>query len=77
MPKLAIKGDSQLMIGQVKGKFQAKEPQLARYLLKVKEMMGEFNECTMKYILREQNSRANLLSKLASTKTMKTNRSII
>ena len=54
--RLVIKGDSQLVIGQVQGEFQAKEPQLQQYLAKVKELIGEFEECTMEYILREQNA---------------------
>ena len=40
--RLVIKEDSQLIIGQVKGEFQAKEPQLQQYLAKVKKLVGEF-----------------------------------
>ena len=65
------------MISQVKEEFQAKEPKLQQYLAKVKELLGEFKECNMEYIPREQNTRANLLSNLASTRTMENNRSVI
>ena len=53
---LVIKGDSQLVIGQVKGEFQAKKSQLQKYHAQVKEIMWEFEECTMEYIPRNQNS---------------------
>ena len=39
--------------------------------------MGEFEECVMKYILREQNSPVDPLSKLASTRIMVNNISVI
>ena len=58
-------------------RIRAKEPQLQQCLAKVKELIGEFEECTMKYIPREQNARVDLLSKLASTKIVVNNRSVI
>ena len=54
--KLIIKGDSQLVIGEVKGKSQGKELQLRRYLAQVKKVMGDIKECIMEYIPNEQNS---------------------
>ena len=66
-----------LIISQVKGEFQAKEPQLQQYLAKVKELVREFEECTMECIAKEQNTRADLLSKLASTRIMTNNKSVI
>ncbi|GAU30548.1 hypothetical protein TSUD_65580 [Trifolium subterraneum] len=54
---LRAKSDSQLVTSQVSGEFQAKDPQLIKYL--------------------EQNARADLLSKLASTKKPGNNRTII
>ena len=65
------------MIGQVKGEFQAKEPQLQQYLTLLKEVVGEFEECTMEFIPREQNAQADLLSKLASTRIVGSNRLVI
>ena len=65
------------MIGQVRGEFQAKEPQLQKYLVLVKEIMRELEKCAMEHIPREQNSRADLLSKLASTRMVANNRLII
>jgi len=41
---LAICSDSQLLISQVKGDYQAKEPTLQKYLKKVKEACIDFNK---------------------------------
>ena len=50
---------------------------MQQYLAKIKELIRDFEECIMEYIPREQNARADLLSKQASTRTMVNNRSII
>ena len=50
---------------------------MQQYLAKVKELVGEFEECTMEYILRQQNTRADLLLKLASTRIVANSRSVI
>ena len=72
-----IKGDSQLVISHVRGDFQAKEPQFVKYVWKIKKMIEEFKAYTIEHIPQEQNFRADLLSKLASTKAMANNRSVI
>nr|KYP35075.1 Retrovirus-related Pol polyprotein from transposon 17.6 [Cajanus cajan] len=74
---LSARSDSQLVTGQVAGTFQAKDPQLARYLEKVKVMSAGFTKFLLNHVLREQNSRADLLSKLASTKKPRATRSVI
>nr|KYP59531.1 Retrovirus-related Pol polyprotein from transposon opus [Cajanus cajan] len=65
---LSARSDSQLITGQVAGTFQAKDPQLDRYLEKVKLLSENFREFTLNHVPREQNLRADLLSKLASTR---------
>nr|KYP52363.1 Retrovirus-related Pol polyprotein from transposon 17.6 [Cajanus cajan] len=74
---LIARSDSQLVTGQVTGTFQAKDPQLARYLEKVKEISASFTTFSLSHVPRDQNSRANLLSKLASTKKSGSNQSVI
>nr|KYP50247.1 Retrovirus-related Pol polyprotein from transposon 297 family [Cajanus cajan] len=74
---LSARSDSQLITGQVAGTFQAKDPQLAKYLEKVKLLSENFREFTLNHVPREQNSRADLLSKLASTKKPGATRSVI
>ncbi|XP_020202547.1 uncharacterized protein LOC109788270 [Cajanus cajan] len=74
---LSARSDSQLITRQVVGTFQAKDPQLAKYLEKVRLLSENFREFTLNHVPREQNSRADLLSKLASTKKPGTTRSVI
>ncbi|XP_020206975.1 uncharacterized protein LOC109792009 [Cajanus cajan] len=74
---LSARSDSQLITGQVAGTFQAKDPQLAKYLEKVKLLSENFREFTLNHVPQEKNSRADLLSKLASTKKPGATRSVI
>jgi len=64
---LLVKSDSVLVIGQVTGDYQAKDPQLALYLRYVRVLRAVFSTFDLVHVPREQNSRADLLSKLASS----------
>ena len=64
---LLVKSDSQLITGQVSGEFQAKDPQMAAYLKYVQLLKGAFNALELIHVPREQNARADLLAKLASS----------
>ncbi|GAU20758.1 hypothetical protein TSUD_239520 [Trifolium subterraneum] len=66
--ELKVQSDSQLVANQVSGEFQTKDPQLAKYLEKVKVMAKQFSMFELTYVPREQNEKADLLAKLASTK---------
>ena len=59
---LLVKSDSQLIMGQVSGEFQAKDPQMAAYLRYVQLLMGAFSALELIHVPREQNARANLLA---------------
>ncbi|GAU43891.1 hypothetical protein TSUD_399390 [Trifolium subterraneum] len=63
--ELKVQSDSQLVANQVAGEFQTKDPQLAKYLEKFKEMVKYFITFELTYVPREQNARADLLAKLA------------
>ncbi|XP_057435810.1 uncharacterized protein LOC130728374 [Lotus japonicus] len=65
--KLFIKGDSQLVVKQVKGEYQVKDPQLSKYLEVVHRLMMEVKEIKIEHVPRGQNERADVLAKLAST----------
>ncbi|XP_057418338.1 uncharacterized protein LOC130712521 [Lotus japonicus] len=65
--KLFIKGDSQLVVKQVKGEYQVKDPQLSKYLEVVHRLMMEIEKIKIEHIPRSQNERADVLAKLAST----------
>ncbi|GAU47407.1 hypothetical protein TSUD_403880 [Trifolium subterraneum] len=74
---LRAKSDSQLVKSQVSGEFQAKDPQLIRYLEQVRILAKHFNTIELIYVPREQNARADLLSELVSTKKPGNNRTVI
>ncbi|XP_068498264.1 uncharacterized protein [Phaseolus vulgaris] len=65
--RLLAKGDSLLVTGKVTGEYKAKDPQLASYLRYVKILRAAFSAFDLIHVPREQNSRAYLLSKLASS----------
>jgi len=64
---LLAKSDSQLVTGQVTGEYQAKDPQMAMYLRYVKVLKGAFVAFELVHVPREQNARADLLAKMASS----------
>ncbi|GAU41162.1 hypothetical protein TSUD_282350, partial [Trifolium subterraneum] len=74
---LRAKSDSQLVTNQVAGEYQTKDPQLMKYLEKVKSLAKQFKTFKLVHVPRNQNSRADLLSKLASTKKPGNNRTVI
>ncbi|GKA61717.1 reverse transcriptase domain-containing protein [Tanacetum coccineum] len=62
---LAIFIDSQLLVNQIKGTYAAKQPTIREYLQKTKEALKGFDSYTIKHIRRNQNKKADALSKLA------------
>ncbi|XLU41788.1 hypothetical protein S245_036602, partial [Arachis hypogaea] len=62
---------------QIVGSYQAKDPTMKKYLDKTREQLGQLGEYEVRHIPREQNVRADTLSKLASTKPGGNNRSHI
>ncbi|XP_068477236.1 uncharacterized protein [Phaseolus vulgaris] len=64
---LMAKSDSLLITGQVTGEFQAKDPQMAAYLEYVQELRRSFALFEVVHVPKEQNARADLLAKLASS----------
>nr|XP_025703596.1 uncharacterized protein LOC112805422 [Arachis hypogaea] len=75
--RLEICSDSQVVTSQVNGSYQARDSLLQKYLEKVKDLSQKFEEVTIYHVPRERNTRADLLSKLASTKPGEGNRSLI
>jgi len=64
---LLVKSDSQLVMGQVTGEYQAKDPQMAAYLGYIQVLRRAFMVFELVHVLREQNARADLLAKLTSS----------
>ncbi|XP_058765215.1 uncharacterized protein LOC131638669 [Vicia villosa] len=75
--EVKIYTDSQLVTSQISGDYQAKNNVLIEYLTLVKDKMNKFAKAEVKHIPREHNSRADVLSKLASTRKKGGNKSVI
>ena len=61
-----VQGDSQLVIGQVNGTYEAKEEQMKKYLNKVRHLIRKFSKVHFVQIPKEENMEANTLAKEAS-----------
>ena len=59
------------------GEYQTKNDNLSEYLVLVKEKITKFNSVEILHVPREHNKRADILSKLASTKRKGGNKSVI
>ena len=62
-----MKGDSQLIIKQVRGDCICNNPQLAAYLIHVGKLEKDFDNLEQQHVPREFNSVADDLSARAST----------
>jgi hypothetical protein len=62
-----VKGDSLLIIKQVRGECSCNEPRLAVYLLHVRKLEKDFTALELQHVLRADNSTADDLSVRAST----------
>ena len=65
--QLLVKGDSQLIIKQVRGDCSCNNPQLAAYLIHVRKLEKDFDALELQHVPREFNSAADDLSARAST----------
>ena len=65
-----MKGDSQLIIKQVRGDCSCNNPQLAAYLIHVRKLEKDFNALELQHVPRELNSAADDLSARASVAKM-------
>jgi len=74
---LRAKIDSHLITSQISGEYQTKDTQLCKYLTKVKSLAEKLKFFEAIYVPQEQNSRADLLARLASTKRPGNNRTVI
>jgi len=59
---LVCHSDSQLLVRQLNGDFQVKDPLLLQYYYKVRTVMEKFEKLKVVHVRREHNARANLLS---------------
>jgi ribonuclease HI len=65
--QLLVKGDSQLIIKQVRGECSCNEPRHAAYLLHVRKLEKDFMALELQHVPRADNSAVDELSTRAST----------
>ena len=65
--KIVLKSDSQLVIGQVRGDFEAKETRMQKYLKLVNQLVSTFLHTEFVQIPRDQNTEADKVARSAST----------
>ncbi|RDX99859.1 hypothetical protein CR513_17010, partial [Mucuna pruriens] len=63
-PETNVKSEWFLSVNR---EYQARDPQLMKHLDKATKMATAFEKFTLHHVPREQNERANLLSKLATS----------
>ncbi|XP_073111211.1 uncharacterized protein [Elaeis guineensis] len=63
--RLKVFSDSQLIVGQIKDEFETRDPTMAKYHQKVKDLMAPFGYFGIFHIPRAENARADALSRLA------------
>ncbi|KAL0433347.1 UNVERIFIED_CONTAM: hypothetical protein Slati_2669000 [Sesamum latifolium] len=64
--ELSVCTDSQLVAMQVEGAYETRERTMMQYLEKVKELMALFDKCMVQQITRNENERADALSKFGA-----------
>ncbi|GKV29735.1 hypothetical protein SLEP1_g38636 [Rubroshorea leprosula] len=74
---IQVFSDSQLMVGQVNGSCEVRDPQLGRYTSVVNRLKSRFASFQIDKIPRADNHRADELSKLASSRDFNPQRSTI
>ncbi|XP_021715731.1 uncharacterized protein LOC110683648 [Chenopodium quinoa] len=67
--KIDVCSDSLLVVGQVNGDFEAREPAMIKYLKIVKEEAKSLDHFTLQQVPRSSNHQVDALSKLASCDT--------
>jgi hypothetical protein len=65
-----VRSDSLVIVGHIRGEFEAKGEKMKKYLAKVQSMQTVFQKFCIKKIPREDNEKANHLAKMASAETV-------
>ncbi|KAL0407721.1 UNVERIFIED_CONTAM: Gag-Pol polyprotein [Sesamum radiatum] len=74
--KVIIYSDSQLVVNQVQGSYEARDEKMAKYFAKAKNLLEKFEEASVVQISRVNNSAADQLARLASSMAAIRNRRI-
>ena len=62
-----LRFDSKLIVGQITNEYEANEERMKKYLQLMSQLIDEFDNVKLELILREENSAANEIARLAST----------
>ncbi|XP_056685738.1 uncharacterized protein [Spinacia oleracea] len=71
-----VLSDSQLIVIQVKGEYEAKDDAMIKYLEKVRQEVQQLSNFEIQHIPRSENNKADALSKLASSASCDTPRHV-
>ena len=69
--KLEICSDSQLVVRQIQGEYEAKDERMARYLSNVRNTLDKLSKWVIKRITRTENVQANVLAGIVVTLPIK------
>ncbi|XP_027155690.1 uncharacterized protein LOC113780842 [Coffea eugenioides] len=75
--RIHVRSDSQLVVCQVLGEYEAKDETMQRYLSKVHQLIVYFESFEIQRIPHSQNRRADALSRLASTSFSDLNKTVL
>ena len=64
---IVLKSNSQLVIGQVRGDFEAKETRMQKYLKLTNQLVSNFHRAEFVQIPQDQNAKADEVARTAST----------
>ena len=65
--RLLILSDSQLVVGQVSGEYESRDPRMAKYVSLVKQRLNGFSAWKLEHITRDCNEKAETLAVAAAS----------
>ena len=66
--KVVVRGDSSLVINQLKGTFKVKATRIIELYKRAKDLLDEFQDLKIEWVDRSQNKEADLMSRVAYTR---------
>lgn len=72
--KVVIRGDSRLVLNQLKGQFKVKALRLVELYHKAKELLSHFDNVELQWVDRSENAEADLFSRIAYSKFLRERR---
>ena len=65
--RLFIQSDSQLVVGQVNEEFESRDPRMAKYVSRVKQLLNSFPIWKLEHVPRDSNEKADALASIAAS----------